>query len=311
MKTIVLVLTSVILISASQLPGQNQTCLSGYVLCDNQPVTVNYMQPGKIESVTEMPCFPNKLYFNEITFYWKMKDPYLLELDLIPLDAKDDIDFILYKLEESNLDCSNWESKRCMAEGPNLVNESEWYPCAGITGLSTHGKSSQTLFGCQLPSTNYLSSISSEEGDLYALRVMNFTSYNGFILNFNKELNFQSAEIFPLETTGLQAVDLDMIQSTSCIQKIGTKITQNVDVPISSSISLFPNPSSTTLSVASKEIVIKSYRLVDHSGKVINFSNVEDPKKINIPVHYLQSGIYLLELKNTDGQSYFRQFVKI
>jgi hypothetical protein len=51
-----------------------------------------------------------------------MEDQGALEFDLIPFDSKDDIDFVLFKLDASNLSCEAWNPIRCMAEGPDLID---------------------------------------------------------------------------------------------------------------------------------------------------------------------------------------------
>jgi hypothetical protein len=263
------------------------------------------------DTSADMPCFPNKSSFAQVTFYWKMADQGGLEFDLIPLGAKDDIDFVLYKLDESNLSCEAWNPIRCMAEGPDLIDAEKWIPCVGITGLSTSSLEVETLYGCKLPSTNFLSNVDYLSEDIYALKVMNYTSFDGFILNFRNNPKFQSADQFPLEAVNLDEFDSIIVQSNGCIKKLGTGLTQEEEVAGSQLVSLFPNPASNSLNISTQDVQIISYRIIDQTGKLLANSKVDGEIKFQVPIHSLLSGIYLIDLKTQDGGNVLRRFVKL
>jgi hypothetical protein len=167
------------------------------------------------------------------------------------------------------------------------------------------------MFGCELPSTNFLSSVQSQAEDLYALKVMNFTSFNGFLLRFRGNPKFQPADQFPLETVNLESIDLDIIQSQGCVQKLGTGITKDEEVVESNQISVFPNPASNTLHISSQDLLLDSYRMIDQSGRVLTSSKIDGLNKFNISISNFQPGIYLIDLESQEGLHVLRQFVKI
>ena len=289
----------------------SSNCLNGYVICTDEPVNVNFMSLNKSVGSTEMYCFPKEVAFNEITIYWMMAQPAELEFNLAPSDFKDDLDFVLYKLDPSNLQCDKWSTVRCMAKGPNLIEENLWMPCAGLTGLSSSSENIEAFYGCQIPTTNFLSSVKAITGEIYALKVMNFTSFSGFNLTFKNKPLFQPTELFPIKTIALSELDQEIINTNDCIKRLGTESTSLEEVSKLPGFVIFPNPSSEVINIRAHEILTDFYRIIDHTGMVSGFNKVVGSSEFSIPIGFLPSGIYLLELTDTKGESYSKQFIKL
>lgn len=312
MKPLVFFLSLAILqFKSGYIQAQSQDCLNGYVLCSSDQVNVNFLPIEKVNMDLKMPCFPGETVFNEATFFWTMGGDKPLEFDILPNDARDDIDFILYKLDRDNLDCEEWDVLRCMSTGPDLVDENLWMPCAGLTGLSSTSLNTESFYGCSYNASNYLSSVSSEAGELYALRVFNFTSYNGFNLRFKNAPLFAPVEDFPAPTGNLTPFDEDMIGSKTCIKRIGPGITSAEDIQNSSLVSVFPNPTNEQLFIIAKQTSIDHYRLINVSGNVISFNKLDGAFEFTVATSHLSTGVYLIELTDVNGVKYIKQFIKI
>jgi len=260
---------------------------------------------------TQAPCLPKSSTYNEITFFWIASKSADLEFDLIPININDDLDFILYKIDPNSFFCEEWDPKRCMARGPNLVDEKLWAPCAGLTGLSARSEGIESHYGCQVGPDNYLSSLMTETGDIYALKVMNFTSFNGFTLNFNKNLSFKPANEFPFATSTLSEDDKQLITSDACIEKIeevGTSLENVITEPV---IKIYPNPTSDKTVITAYNLKFNSYTLYDNTGKIVLKKAVLSTNEITIDMAHLPEGLYIIELYDITGKTFTRQIAKI
>lgn len=78
-----------------------------------------------------------------------------------------------------------------------------------------------------------------------------------------------------------------------------------------SSIDIFPNPAINIINVNTEEdYLISQYTILDLNGKKISSSNINSSGSFSVNVESLSKGIYFLELKNKEGLSYLKKFVK-
>ncbi len=78
---------------------------------------------------------------------------------------------------------------------------------------------------------------------------------------------------------------------------------------LASSVSIFPNPAKTILSVASPKAAIENYSVLDISGKVVLAGNAALQNEISISVENLTSGIYIFYATTQKG-AIIQKFIK-
>ncbi|MEI2694129.1 MAG: T9SS type A sorting domain-containing protein [Saprospiraceae bacterium] len=123
-----------------------------------------------------------------------------LEFSIKPLKTNDDLDFIVYKNPTS---CNKLKSIRCVASGENLgtvYNNS--YNCLGNLGLKKASKDLWESKGCNGDADGYLSPIDVKKGDRVLIYVNNYSSKNGFELNFEGTCTFKKFEPIPFYHQG-------------------------------------------------------------------------------------------------------------
>ena len=78
-----------------------------------------------------------------------------------------------------------------------------------------------------------------------------------------------------------------------------------------SSINIYPNPAINIINVNIEEdYLISQLTILDLNGNVIKSSNINSSDNFSVNVESLSKGIYFLELKNNEGLSYLKKFVK-
>ncbi|WP_235297442.1 T9SS type B sorting domain-containing protein [Portibacter marinus] len=107
-----------------------------------------------------------------------------LTFSIDPLNASDDIDFVLYELPNGIGDFSNRTVLRCMASS-----------CAGPTGLNDSANDVNEQPGCFGADDNFLRALQQEEGKAYALLINNFSNTGaGISLSFGGSAEFRGPE---------------------------------------------------------------------------------------------------------------------
>ncbi len=178
-------------------------CPDGATLCDKSPFVVQSVT-GAGNDITEMndaACFSNGIgtnyESNSTWFNWICDESGTLTFTLTPLNASDDLDFVLYHLPNGINDCSGKEVIRCMASGQQgNACVFPTCPCLGPTGLNlTDGDISEDA-GCgDAGDDSWLSAINMVAGEAYTLVVNNFSSTgNGFSIEFGGTGTFRGPE---------------------------------------------------------------------------------------------------------------------
>lgn len=170
-------------------------CSFAYVACSKDPILIGQAAgPGETDEIVDADCFGGGFpETNSAWIKWKIDLPGTLGFTILPFDESDDIDFVLYKLDNGLQDCSSKTIVRCMASGENrgASQEASSSPCTGATGLNGLSKDERELPGCAKKDDNFLAEIDTEKGEFYALFVHNYFSSGGFLIEFTGICGFE------------------------------------------------------------------------------------------------------------------------
>ena len=280
------ILIFVFALSCSTIHGQSQDCFTSTKLCEKG--TFHYLDMKGIGSVDEskefLLCSKDFKEKNSYWLRWSILKEGNLTFVLDPINADDDLDFVLYKLRS---DCDDLEELRCMSSGRTIGNGTRsGQPCEGKTGLSFESVDEFELSGCKFNDDNYLKFLQAEEGEEYILFVNNFTSPKGFSISLEGTAEFRKYdECFNLESD------------------------DHVNI-----LEVFPNPALDEISV----IYNKAYsnpidiQILDIQGQIVwSKQSMSTPleQRENIDVQDLLPGTYLVRINQGEFSS-TRRFIK-
>lgn len=244
-----LLLLSCVIINSITGQSFSSDCLNPVRICSNNAFTVATLpaNPELISNSAENKnvCFPEKPFSetNSIWLSWKVFKSGTLTFTILPEQPDDDVDFILYRVNQDNLTCNDYEIVRCMRAGPILGNENEVEKnyCTNSTGLLAGAGESRLPVGCSETNENFLSEVLVEEGERYILLINNYLSSDGFTLKFGDDflpdpsyggclniadLNNTSSQsiwlsnIFPNPATDKINFDISCMESGSCVAQV-------------------------------------------------------------------------------------------
>ncbi len=163
-------------------------CPDASILCDKSPFVVQSVSGFGFDGseLDDATCFFNGAPVgnetNSTWFVWTCDQSGTLEFTLTPLNAPDDLDFVVYRLPNGIGNCAGKEVVRCMASGDFQFPS----PCMGPTGLRPGDTDISEDAGCSDPGDNaWLSPMNMVAGESYALVVNNFSATgNGFSIEF-------------------------------------------------------------------------------------------------------------------------------
>lgn len=123
--------------------------------------------------------------------------------------------------------------------------------------------------------------------------LVNHGNFGGTWVTFGEDIN---GEIYIGDISG------------SIYKVIGGEIFDTEDFS-SSDVAIIPNPASDSLNVSINNSLISSITILDLKGSVvITESNISTSEKL-IPIHSLNSGIYIVKIKSESGQSIIKKIV--
>ncbi|MFN8284465.1 MAG: gliding motility-associated C-terminal domain-containing protein [Chitinophagales bacterium] len=181
-------------------PVPSSDCPTAVALCSKDPFTVPSVS-GAGTNNTEMndaACFGGGTIESNSTWYaFTFGTSGTFNFTLVPSNAGDDLDFVVYKLPNGIGNCTGKSVQRCMASAP-LCTPGGANANTSSTGLSPSAQYNDEYSGCNADiaylfcgiGTNRCQSQFAKEltvvaGETYALAINNFTSTgNGFSITF-------------------------------------------------------------------------------------------------------------------------------
>lgn len=164
-------------------------------------VVGNGNDPTELNDASCLPRRGNNAEAYSSWFTFVADDNGSLDFTLTPLNAADNLDFVVYRLPNGPNNCANRVVERCM--GANNVAQG----CSGPTGLRANATAT-ALSATQCQDNNFLRSLTLQAGTAYALSVVNNgpTAANtrfeqrGFRLQWGGTAQFRWIQ-FPRDTT--------------------------------------------------------------------------------------------------------------
>jgi hypothetical protein len=166
-------------------------CPTASILCDKSSFVVQSVTGAgnNNQEMEDATCFfngsPGLKESNSTWFTWTCDESGSLTFTLTPLNAPDDLDFVLYRLPQGLGNCQGKQIVRCMASGLSQGQDFP-SPCLGPTGLTDGDPDVSEDAGCSEAGDDaWLSSFNMVAGESYALVVNNFSETgNGFSIDF-------------------------------------------------------------------------------------------------------------------------------
>ena len=230
---------------------------------------------GKVQTSDQnYPCFLGKFKEqNSKILRFMVQEPGSLSFTIYPDFPEDDLDFILFKQNASDLP---GQVIRCMASGESIGDRSRSLPCMGPTGLREEAKDELESTGCGPKDDNFLKALEAKKGDSYYLLVHNYHGGNGFNIHF-----------------GGTAI---LKEQASC------PMTTHLDEQIVLNTSLHPNPASNYLNLTfdSSQDGPCQIEIVDLLGTVHlgqDIYGLHGTQEVSLDIQDLPAGSYFLKLK--------------
>jgi hypothetical protein len=173
-----------LLVSIAYISAQHKDCTTALELCGNSPF---YLFPdagdGSPDSDVSNTCVSQEV--NSMWVEWTVTEAGSITFFLIPDHEDQDIDFVLYRLDDPD-DCPGKTPIRCMAAGANVnLPPQQWINCTGVTGLAPGETDVEEPPGCPSGSNNFLAPVEALAGEQFKLLINNFTGGDfGYTLRF-------------------------------------------------------------------------------------------------------------------------------
>jgi hypothetical protein len=187
----VTILFALFLLKTTLSAQDHADCGEAMDICKKQTYTIEHAGgEGRDRREADfIACFMNGENFgqaeeNSTWIKFEIKQSGSLTFIITPNRAKDDIDFVVFKLP-ANGDCTKKQIVRCMAAG---APESDYAtsPCMGNTGLREGEKDTSEDAGCADPDDNaWLAPLKVSKGEKYVILVSNVSTKGpGFRISF-------------------------------------------------------------------------------------------------------------------------------
>ena len=205
MKNIIcLLLGAGLLVGTTSAQDRFPDCSGAVILCDKSDLIVKKLAgPGKEPAETGFTTCSDRLEErNSAWIKWQVGKAGTIELAIEPLEPGDDIDFVVYRLDGGIAECSRKHEIRCLASGENIgAPEEDSYACRGRMGLVKNVSDLGEGDGCGDRHDNYLAAIDAQPGERYLLYVNNYTSTNGFKVEWGGDAAFVIPDDLKLPAT--------------------------------------------------------------------------------------------------------------
>lgn len=107
---------------------------------------------------------------NSAWIKFTVKEAGSLKFTIKPINRDDDIDFVVYRLDDGN--CSEKKIIRCCASGDERYPS----PCMGTTGLRDGEEDVREEVGCGIANNSFLRPIKTKAGEVYVILASNVTT---------------------------------------------------------------------------------------------------------------------------------------
>ena len=280
-----------------QLAAQpHSDCASALLICDQQTIHVDtlYGSGNDKTELNEASCFlngaPGNVEANSCWIRFAAAQSGSLFFTITPNMPDDDVDFVLFQLEDSS-NCQPRQLLRCMAAG-DYIGSGSPSPCGGPTGLLPGETDTLEDAGCTDPDdNNFLAPVDLLAGETYLLCVQNFTDLNGFSVEF-----FGTA-LLGCDTSNVLTATYTPLQPAYRLHR------------------LYPNPVSAaaiTLDMETEEATVMQFTLVNALGQPVRQVQRSIPAGRHgqeVPVENLPDGAYWLHI--TDGRASITRLIWI
>lgn len=175
---------------------KHQDCVNALFLCSTDPVAIPALAGQGQKEQVSVSCLDRPFQeTNSVWFRWRILQSGLLSFNLLPFDASDDLDFVLFKTIGDN-PCHARTEIRCMTSGENLGEATPYsHDCLGATGLREQTPNARAAPGCGKNAQTFLAAVDAAKGEEYILLVNNFSSHRGFLLEFTGTATFDPKEV--------------------------------------------------------------------------------------------------------------------
>jgi len=202
-------------------------CSDAILLCSNDLISISSFQGvGKVagevgqNNCTGLP-FPEE---NGIWLKWQVVEAGELAFVINPVNPDDDIDFVIFEMENGLTSCDEKRAIRCVASGANLGGHSASYQaCTGATGLRASEPDFAEVRGCITDDNNFARSIHANQGDYFALYINNYGSANGVTLEFTGDAQLGSDLVNEIKVQQQESVNgkaTFVLQNDPAIQEV-------------------------------------------------------------------------------------------
>jgi len=223
MKKVSLFLSLLLITLSNSSFAQNGDCSTPLILCNKNTLEIETLNGhGEMaDNLGDLKCPQGVLKErNSMWIKWEVKQSGNLGFAIIPNGENDDYDFAVYKVGGTD-ECANLTSIRCMASGQNLGGE-ENIKCKGATGLTKKAADLNESIGCYGEDDNFLAPLEVFKGEQYLLYLNNYSSTDGFKLEFSGGATFSDkaceitsptnlfvSKIFPNPTSDVINITID------------------------------------------------------------------------------------------------------
>jgi Secretion system C-terminal sorting domain len=265
--------------------AQNGDCFTGLSICKKDSFIFNFSQGiVKNEATTSnASCFnsfnaPTDIEFQSMWIKWRVVKSGSLTFTITPENPRDDIDFVVYKIDNDS--CANKNAVRCMASG-SIPTICELF---GATGLREEERDTSEAPGCSATQNNFLAPLSMQAGERYVLFINNYTS----AAIAKGSIRFGGTSLLGCETS-------------SIIEAKGNNL-----------VKIYPNPVSEMVTVEAQAPLSKILILNDLGQVLMRKELGEDfTNQVILPIKQLEKGHYFIQYEMKNGRRENLRFVKL
>lgn len=173
--------------------AQFSDCDKAILLCQKNALMVKELNGAgeRSDELTYLSCGGELSEKNSVWLKFKAVKSGTFNFVIYPLQTNDDIDFVVFKIYDETNSCTKRKEIRCMAAGDSKTGDTKQdNRCLGVTGLSNNAVDLRETAGCDNLKDNFLSTMQIEQGETYAIAVNNYSSTNGFLIEFGGTVEF-------------------------------------------------------------------------------------------------------------------------